>query len=44
MYAVAALIGAAMGSAIGARWMSNRLTRYMLALILAVAGLRLLLR
>ncbi|HKU94215.1 MAG TPA: sulfite exporter TauE/SafE family protein, partial [Vineibacter sp.] len=44
MYAVAALVGAAMGSAIGSQWMSNRLTRYMLALVLGGAGLRLLLR
>lgn len=44
MYAVAALAGAALGGAIGSRWMTNRLTRYMLALILGFAGLRLLLR
>ncbi|HEX2890504.1 sulfite exporter TauE/SafE family protein [Vineibacter terrae] len=43
-YAAAALAGAAFGSAIGGRWMSNRHTRYMLALILAVAGGQLLLR
>ncbi|TWT08729.1 sulfite exporter TauE/SafE family protein [Reyranella sp. CPCC 100927] len=44
VYAVAALIGAMMGSAIATQWMSNRLTRYMLALILGFAGVRLLLR
>ncbi len=44
LYAVAALIGAAMGSAIATRVMTNRLTRYMLALILVAAGVRLLLR
>jgi uncharacterized membrane protein YfcA len=43
-YAIAALAGAAFGSAIGSRWMSNRHTRYMLALILGFAGVRLLLR
>ena len=44
LYALAVLAGAALGSAIGSQWMSNRLTRYMLALILGFAGLRLLLR
>jgi len=44
LYAVAVLAGAALGSAIGSQWMSNRLTRYMLALILGFAGLRLLSR
>lgn len=43
-YAIAALAGAALGSAIGTRFMSDRLTRYGLALILLVAGTRLLLR
>lgn len=43
-YAVAALAGAALGSAIGSRFMSDRLTRFGLALILVVAGVRLLWR
>jgi uncharacterized membrane protein YfcA len=44
VYAIAVLVGAGLGSAIAAHWMSNRLIRYMLALVLAVAGMRLLLR
>lgn len=43
-YALAALCGAALGTAIGERWMSHRLTRYMLATVLVVAGARQLLR
>lgn len=44
LYAGAALFGAALGGAIARRVMTNRLTRYMLAVILALAGIRLLLR
>lgn len=44
LYAVAVLAGAAMGSALATRVMSNRLTRYLLALVLVAAGVRLLLR
>jgi uncharacterized protein len=44
LYAVGALAGAIIGTAIGLRWMSERLTRYTLATILLFAGLRLLFR
>jgi uncharacterized membrane protein YfcA len=43
-YAVGAVTGAMLGTAIGLRWMSERTTRYVLALILLFAGVRLLLR
>jgi len=41
-YALAALAGAVVGTMIGQRFMSERATRYVLAAILLVAGLRLL--
>lgn len=41
-YALAALAGAVVGTMIGQRFMSERMTRYVLAAILLVAGLRLL--
>jgi uncharacterized protein len=44
LYAVGALAGAAIGTAIGLRWMSERATRYSLGVILLFAGLRLLFR
>ena len=44
LYCTAAFGGAVVGTAIGARWMSERATSYVLALILAFAGVRLLLR
>jgi hypothetical protein len=44
VYAVGALTGAILGTAIGLRWMSDRVTRYAMAAILAFAGIRLLLR
>jgi hypothetical protein len=44
LYAVGALVGAVLGSAIARRGMSQRATRYVLAIILRFAGLRLLLR
>ena len=44
LYAVGALVGAVLGSAIARRGMSQRATRYVLAIILLFAGLRLLLR
>ncbi len=43
-YALAALAGAVVGTMIGQRFMSERVTRYVLAAILLVAGLRLLAR
>ena len=43
-YAVGAVTGAMLGTAIGLRWMSERTTRYVLALILLFAGVRLLSR
>jgi hypothetical protein len=43
LYAIAALAGAAIGTAIGLRWLSQAVTRYVLAAILATAGLQLLL-
>jgi uncharacterized membrane protein YfcA len=44
LYSVGALAGAAVGTAIGSRWMSEHAIRYVLAAILLFAGLRLLLR
>ncbi len=44
LYAVGALAGAAIGTIIGSRWMSERGTRYVLAAILLFAGIRLLFR
>lgn len=44
LYSVGALAGAVGGTAIGRRWMSERTTRYVLAVILLFAGLRLLFR
>lgn len=43
-YALAALAGAAAGTLIGQRFMSERATRYVLAAILAFAGIKLLVR
>jgi uncharacterized membrane protein YfcA len=42
LYAVGALVGAMLGTAIGLRWMSERATRGVLAAILLLAGIRLL--
>jgi hypothetical protein len=42
VYAIAALAGAVIGTAIGLRWLSQSVTRYVLAAILAAAGLQLL--
>lgn len=44
LYSVGALVGAAIGTAIGLRWMSERTTRHSLAVVLMLAGLRLLFR
>jgi uncharacterized protein len=44
LYAVGALGGAAIGTVIGQRWMSQQVTRYTLAGILLFAGIRLVLR
>ena len=44
IYSAGALAGAVVGTAIGLRWMSQRAIRYVLAVILIVAGLRMLLR
>jgi len=44
IYVLGALFGAILGTAIGLRWMSERATRLVLAVILASAGIRLLLR
>jgi len=43
-YAVGAFAGAAIGTVVGSRWMSDRGTRYILAAILLFAGMRLLFR
>lgn len=43
-YAVAALAGAVAGTMIGQHFMSERMTRYVLAVILALAGMKLLFR
>ncbi|WP_213736696.1 hypothetical protein [Bradyrhizobium sp. dw_411] len=42
-YAIAALAGAMIGTAIGMCWLSQTVTRFVLAAILAMAGLQLLL-
>jgi uncharacterized membrane protein YfcA len=42
LYALAALVGAMLGTMIGLRWLTERMTRYVLATILATAGLQLL--
>jgi hypothetical protein len=44
LYCVGALAGAIIGTAIGLRWMSERATRYALAIILLFAGIRLVFR
>ena len=44
LYAISALSGAVVGTAIGLRWMSERGTRYVLAAILLLAGFRLIFR
>jgi uncharacterized membrane protein YfcA len=41
-YAMAALAGSILGTAIGSRWMTERTTQYVLATIMLFAGLRLL--
>jgi uncharacterized protein len=43
VYAIAALIGAMIGTTIGMRWLSQNVTRYVFAIILGTAGLQLLL-
>jgi len=42
LYAIGALVGAVLGTAVGIRWMSEQATRYVLAVILLLAGLRLI--
>ncbi|MFQ3458420.1 sulfite exporter TauE/SafE family protein [Bradyrhizobium sp. UFLA01-814] len=42
LYALAALAGAMIGTTIGLRWLSQTATRYVLAFILAAAGIQLL--
>jgi uncharacterized membrane protein YfcA len=42
VYAIAALAGAMIGTTVGLRWLSQSVTRYILAAILATAGLQLL--
>jgi uncharacterized protein len=42
VYAIAALAGAMIGTTIALRWLSQTVTRYVLAAILATAGLQLL--
>jgi uncharacterized protein len=44
LYSVGALAGAIIGTALGLHWMSERATRYALAVILLFAGLRLFFR
>lgn len=44
LYAAADLAGAILGTAVGLRWMTEQATRLVLALLLALAGLRLPLR
>jgi uncharacterized membrane protein YfcA len=42
VFAIAALAGAVIGTTVGLRWLSQTVTRYVLAAILATAGLQLL--
>ena len=42
LYALAALAGAMVGTAVGLRWLSQTITRYVLAIVLGTAGLQLL--
>jgi tungstate transport system permease protein len=42
VYAMAALVGAMIGTMVGLRWLSQTVTRYVLAAILTTAGLQLL--
>lgn len=42
LYALAALVGAIIGTAVGLRWLSQTMTRYALAVVLGTAGLQLL--
>jgi uncharacterized membrane protein YfcA len=42
LYAVGALAGAMIGTTVGLRWLSQRTTRYVLATVLASAGIQLL--
>lgn len=42
VYAIAALVGAMIGTTVGLRWLSQTVTRHVLAAILATAGLQLL--
>jgi len=41
LYAFAALVGAVIGTTVGLRWLSQTMTRYMLAIVLGFAGLHL---
>jgi uncharacterized membrane protein YfcA len=43
IYAIAALTGASIGTTVGMRWLSQNVTRHILAIILGAAGLQLLL-
>jgi uncharacterized membrane protein YfcA len=43
LYAIAALIGAVVGTAVGLRWLSQTATRLVLAAILLAAGIQLVL-
>jgi uncharacterized membrane protein YfcA len=42
VYAITTLAGAVIGTTLGLRWLSQAVTRYVLAAILATAGLQLL--
>jgi uncharacterized membrane protein YfcA len=42
VYVIATLAGAMIGTTVGLRWLSQTVTRYVLAAILATAGLQLL--
>jgi uncharacterized membrane protein YfcA len=43
LYALAALLGAMVGTVVGLRWLSHNMTRYGLAAILGTAGIQFLL-
>jgi uncharacterized protein len=42
LYAIAALAGAIVGTAVGLRWLSQEATRFILAAVLLAAGIQLL--
>jgi hypothetical protein len=42
LYAIAAVAGAIIGTSVGLRWLSQTMTRYILAVVLGAAGIQFL--